>query len=711
MAYKKSLNRNKRIDLINKNYYMLGILATNEDSYPPIGLIRDVVTKKDIHNGEIIFYIKSITTEPSLFLELGLDNDLFVGFSSHSFSKFQNKIMDDKFNFVDDDERVKIIKNKLKDKIILLKLRIEENHNVSGQYVKNFYIEDMEEFNGIKNYPSIDDIYNEEFIPIPGVKYDEAEFEAKIFSGENILFPNFNILEYELDKIIVNNTLYFDPKNNWEVVGSNKCKNIEPQNLEKIELPEDFNKNVIYKGDDNLLFISNSYNMKLDKLKSEKIDINKEETIDDLKNLKTAMERKQKLKNKNEVDNSDKDEHEKDFDKVKVKSENDISDETEFITNSKESDFLKQLYQNALSEKLYYKKEDLYNFHISVKTSPLTVISGMSGTGKTRMAQLYAETLSLEYDNDYLIIPISPSYTEPGDVLGYLNTMTGIYTPAETGLVDLLIEAEENPDKIFMVIFDEMNLSQVEHWFSPFISLLELKDEARKLTLFNKNSTCHNNYNSDIKIGNNVIFVGTVNIDETTKDFSDRLLDRSNVITPEKMNFKKIKDELEKTNNLETDPIQNKSFNKVNYFDEWREEPENPIKYLSRNELSLLDELHEILNSVDSQKGVSFRIIENIARYINNIPLDNNGEKYIEYCRAFDLQVKQRILTKLKGHQQQYGDLVGELNPNDFDKEIEDSKIYEILTSEKAQEISDFNYSLIELKRKAKEMYYNGYAT
>jgi hypothetical protein len=113
MDYKNSLNRNKRIDLINKNYYMLGVIAINEEDYPPIGLIKDVVTKKDIHNSEIIFYIKSISTEPSLFLELGLDNDLFVGFSSHSLSKFQNKIMDDKFNFVDDDERVKIIKNKL----------------------------------------------------------------------------------------------------------------------------------------------------------------------------------------------------------------------------------------------------------------------------------------------------------------------------------------------------------------------------------------------------------------------------------------------------------------------------------------------------------------------------------------------------------------------------------------------------------------------
>jgi len=339
------------------------------------------------------------------------------------------------------------------------------------------------------------------------------------------------------------------------------------------------------------------------------------------------------------------------------------------------------------------------------------VISGMSGTGKTRMAQLYAETLSLNYNQEYIIIPISPSYTEPGDVLGYLNTMTGIYTPAETGLVDLLKEAENNKDKIYMVIFDEMNLSQVEHWFSPFISLLELKDEARKLTLFNKNSTCHNNYKPEIKIGNNVIFVGTVNIDETTKDFSDRLLDRSNVITPEKMNFSNIKEELEKTDNLNNKDLENKSFNKIKFFDDWREEAENSIKFLSKQELSLLDELHETLNNVDSQKGVSFRIVENIARYIKNIPIDEKGNQYIEYGRAFDLQVKQRILTKLKGHQQQYGDLIGELNPNEPTDEIENSKIYNILSSDKAQKISAFNHSLEELKRKAKEMYYNGYAT
>lgn len=692
MRYKKSLNINKRIDLINKNYYMIGILATNEDNYPFIGSERDVVAK-NYSNNDIVFYVKSITTEPSLFFELNLDVDLFVGFAEHSLSNFKNKIINDRYRFVDIDERKKIIKDKLKNKILFLKLKIQEDYNKDNKYLKNFYIEDMEEFKGINNFESIDDLYNEEFIPVPGVNLEKEEFEQKLLNGRNILFPEFNILEYELDKIIVNNTLYYDPKNNWEITGSNKCRNNKAQNIEKIKIPDDFNKNILYKRNDKLLYISNTYNMYLDKMKSKKIEIKKLEKINNEEKSELKVKNKS-VKNKNNK---------------KLKSES--SRENNFINDSKESDFLKQLYQNALSEKLYYKKEDLYNFHISVKTSPLTVISGMSGTGKTRMAQLYAETLSLDYNEDYLIIPISPSYTEPGDVLGYLNTMTGIYTPAETGLVDLLIKAEKHPDKIYMIIFDEMNLSQVEHWFSPFISLLELKGEARKLTLFNKKSTCHNNYKPEIKIGNNVIFVGTVNIDETTKDFSDRLLDRSNVITPEKMNFTNIKDELEKTNNLDNNSVQKKSFNNINYFEDWREEPKNPIKFLNRNELTLLDELHETLNNIDSQKGISFRIIENIARYIKNIPLDSKGKKYIEHGKAFDLQVKQRILTKLKGHQQQYGELIGELNPNDVDKKIEDSKIFDILNSDKAQEISEFNHSLNELKRKAKEMYHNGYAT
>ena len=78
-----------------------------------------------------------------------------------------------------------------------------------------------------------------------------------------------------------------------------------------------------------------------------------------------------------------------------------------------------------------------------------------------------------EVNHTLLFMPVSPSFIEPDDVLGYLNPNNGLYIPADTGLVDFLINAQNNSDKMYMVIFDEMNLSQIEYWFSPFISVLE----------------------------------------------------------------------------------------------------------------------------------------------------------------------------------------------------------------------------------------------
>jgi len=457
-------------------------------------------------------------------------------------------------------------------------------------------------------------------------------------------------------------------------------------------MPEDFNENVIYKHDDNLLFISNDYYLDLDKKANDKLD--KQEIISI-----SSQERAQE-NNDSEVNSG--------------QNESKGVIEEAFTLADPEYSFLDKLYQNALDKKLYYKKEDLYNLHISIKTSPLTIISGMSGTGKTKMAQLYAETLGLELEEEYVILPISPSYTEPDDLLGYLNTMNGIYTPAETGLVDLLVEAsrERNSDKIYMVIFDEMNLSQVEHWFSPFISLLELDEDERKLRLYNKNNTCHNRskYPASIPIGDNVIFIGTVNIDETTKDFSDRLLDRANVIIPNKLRFTDIKDQLE-NDELKGVNGNGKNYDNINNFNEWRKEPEDPINIMTKEELELLDRLHNVMNRVDAQKGVSFRIIKNIAKYLVNRPKNGDNTYLISRGDAFDIQIKQRVLTKIKGHQQQYGRLIGTINPDSAGDKIEESKIYEILDSDLAQAISDFERTTNELRRKAKEMYFNGYAT
>ena len=90
-----------------------------------------------------------------------------------------------------------------------------------------------------------------------------------------------------------------------------------------------------------------------------------------------------------------------------------------------------------------------------------------------------------------------------------------------------------------------MNLARVEHYFSQILSVLELDRDDRILKLYNeelegtiKNS---NKYKANIKIGNNILLVGTVNLDESTYHFSDKVLDRANVITLNQVNFLELK--------------------------------------------------------------------------------------------------------------------------------------------------------------------------
>ncbi|MDC3415135.1 hypothetical protein NC797_05860 [Aquibacillus sp. 3ASR75-11] len=370
--------------------------------------------------------------------------------------------------------------------------------------------------------------------------------------------------------------------------------------------------------------------------------------------------------------------------------------------NKEEIEFIKRLEENAKIKGLFYKQLDLSSFHISMKTNLLTIIGGMSGTGKSQLAQLYGETMGLEFGKNLVMIPVSPSYHEPNDILGYLNPTTGVYHESETGLVKLLLEAEQYPERMYMVIFDEMNLSQVEHWFSPFISLLELDEDKRFLSLFNENSHCINGkYKPKIKIGNNVIFVGTVNFDETTKSFSDRLLDRSNVISPNKMSFAEslAYDHGEK-GKLETLDVYTTIYRK------WAtKDTQKGLKNLTVEEIHLLDELHNLLSSSDIQKGVSFRVALGIADFLTNIPATETGTLVIDRRDAFDLQLKQRVLTKINGIESYIEPLVG----SQIDGDYNEGSITMLLKSEVGQKVSDFDQSIDTLKNKAKELMIYGF--
>lgn len=355
--------------------------------------------------------------------------------------------------------------------------------------------------------------------------------------------------------------------------------------------------------------------------------------------------------------------------------------------------------------RIFHTDETLLNFHLSVKTNSITILGGMSGTGKTQLAKAYAKALELPKEN-CLFIPITPSYQEPADILGYLNPQTGLYHESDTGLVSLLLEAEAHPEQLYMVIFDEMNLSQVEHWFSPFLSLLEVNDE-RELSLFNEGIQVFNGkYKPKIKLNDNLIFIGTANFDETTKSFSDRLLDRINIIVPQKANFSDAID-------FYRHPIQadDGRYEKLPVTTEmmrqtWMYQKDIGLHLFTDDEIYILDEIHRIIHEQDPQKGVSFRTALSIAEYMFNIPM--YGEKpLISRKKAFDLQINQRILTKIKGIDTFLEKLVGYYDENN---EYHNGLLTDLFQSAAGKRTSDFNESIQTLKNKAKEMNIYGFA-
>jgi len=186
---------------------------------------------------------------------------------------------------------------------------------------------------------------------------------------------------------------------------------------------------------------------------------------------------------------------------------------------------------------LYYTHEDIATFIAGMGTCNLSILQGMSGTGKTSLPKIVAEALNSCCD----IVEVESSWRDKNELLGYYNEFSKIYTPKK--FTQALYKAKLNSEVITFIVLDEMNLSRIEYYFSDFLSLMENEPDKREIRLVNvklsKNNSDKLGYyglseGHTLKIPNNVWFVGTANRDESTYDISDKVYDRANT-----MNFDK----------------------------------------------------------------------------------------------------------------------------------------------------------------------------
>lgn len=165
---------------------------------------------------------------------------------------------------------------------------------------------------------------------------------------------------------------------------------------------------------------------------------------------------------------------------------------------------------------------------------PFVILTGNSGTGKTRIAKQFAQYLECSANGgqkNWLIVPVGADWTDNSKVLGFFNPLgnegKGQYEC--TNIVKFIEQANRHENIPYFLILDEMNLSHVERYFSDFLSHMEIMDIPFEI----------DGYGKSLKYPSNLFVVGTVNIDETTYMFSPKVLDRANVIE-----FKPAKDDV-----------------------------------------------------------------------------------------------------------------------------------------------------------------------
>lgn len=168
---------------------------------------------------------------------------------------------------------------------------------------------------------------------------------------------------------------------------------------------------------------------------------------------------------------------------------------------------------------LVYGRELLISTYLSLRTKPFCLLAGATGTGKSRLARLFEDVGAVVQ-----VEPVEPSWTDGTSVIGYRD-LDGDFRP---GVLARHAEAaRKDPDRPYILVLDELNLARVEHYLAQWLSVIEsralLNGEVVADALTRETE-------EPLRLPANLLVIGTVNMDESTFAFSQRVLDRANVI-------------------------------------------------------------------------------------------------------------------------------------------------------------------------------------
>ena len=310
----------------------------------------------------------------------------------------------------------------------------------------------------------------------------------------------------------------------------------------------------------------------------------------------------------------------------------------------------------------------------AIKSKPFLLLAGISGTGKSRIVRELARACwdvdSEEYKahkpKNFEMVQVKPNWHDSSELIGYVSRIDGVRYVVGPFL-KFMVKAIQDPNTPYFLCLDEMNLAPVEQYFAEFLSVVESRKvdkDGNVVTdpLVDYSST--EEYKSLIDqlfcddaerkayltevggkrltIPQNLIVVGTVNMDETTFSFSRKVLDRAMTIEMNEVDLMAgLTNRHENIGKIEFDNIIGKAVEGVDVYAAHKGVCDKAITYLKS--------INAALDKTPFK--VAYRTRNELLLYVvNNLSwkTDDELEDFV-IARALDEITCMKILTRIEG--------------------------------------------------------------
>lgn len=315
----------------------------------------------------------------------------------------------------------------------------------------------------------------------------------------------------------------------------------------------------------------------------------------------------------------------------------------------------------------------------AIKSKPFLLLAGISGTGKSRIVRELARACWEEDSEEYKaqkprnfeMVQVKPNWHDSSELIGYVSRIDGVRYVVGPFL-KFMVKAIQEPNTPYFLCLDEMNLAPVEQYFAEYLSVVESRkcqedgtittdpiidysntDEYKSLIdqLFPYDDDLRKEYLTEdggkrLSIPNNLIIVGTVNMDETTFSFSRKVLDRAMTIEMNEVDLRGgLSNRYEQIGKLNPEHLIGNAVEGVDVYEAYKGVCDKALDYLQS--------INEKLEGTPFK--VAYRTRNEVLLYVlNNLPYnkDENGAELTQayvIARALDEITSMKILSRIEG--------------------------------------------------------------